>query len=155
MAVTSRHSQEGVILVVDDQRIVLQALQRVLETHGFRTMGVSSGWGAIEVLRSDTPVACAVVDVVLSDISGTEVLQRARQLRPALPLIAMSGYGEHVPGLSSQPAADGYLSKPFDTAHLVAMITGLLEKRAHTGETRDVRPERPGRGIRPEDGSTE
>lgn len=145
MGVTTRHARDGVILVVDDQRIVLQAIQRVLESHGFRTMGVSSGWGAIEVLKSDTPVSCMLVDVILGDVSGTEVLEKARSLRPALPLIAMSGYGDYVPGLDKQPAADGYLSKPFDMVELVATITRLTERRPD--------PPRldPAKGTKPDD----
>lgn len=127
MPVTTRHGGRRVILIVDDQRLVLQSLQRILESQGLETMGVTSGWGALEVIQSDTSIDAMLVDVVLEDVAGDEVIRRAKRVRPSLPIIAMSGYGDHFEGLADLPFADGYLAKPFEAAQLVEMIERLTD----------------------------
>ncbi len=144
MPVPSSSGPRPTILVVDDDRLVLASIQRMLEVHGLKTLGVSSGWGAVEVLQAGTRVDVLLIDLVLDDASGAEVIEHARRLRPDLPVIAMSGYGRHVADFTEIPEADAYLGKPFDNATLLSWIDRLTRRRSGPAG-----PPGPGRPVDP------
>jgi len=124
----SGHSkgEESLILIVDDEPIVLQSLQMILEHAGYRSVGAPSGSAAMKVLEGETPLRLVIVDLVLPDIPGEEVLARARALRPGLPLVAMSGLGKRLDEVRASDGIDVYLAKPFEKNALVSTIEKLL-----------------------------
>ncbi|RMF72678.1 MAG: response regulator, partial [Acidobacteria bacterium] len=146
MADSERRGPAATVLVVDDDRLVLSSIQKMLELQGHRVLGVSSGWGAVELLQSDTRVDLLLVDLVLEDASGAEVIEHARRLRPDLPVIAMSGYGRHVADFTEIPEADAYLGKPFDNETLLEWVGRLL---ARAPGARREGPPPPGPAPRP------
>ncbi|MDQ7087085.1 MAG: response regulator [Acidobacteriota bacterium] len=115
------------VLVVDDEPVVLHSLALVLDHAGYSCIPCESGSRAVETLTGDTPLDLALVDLVLPDIPGEEVLAEARRLRPGLPLVAMSGFGRGAaPEQGPEMAFDAFLAKPFERQALLAKIRDLV-----------------------------
>ena len=110
------------ILVVDDEPAVLHALELVLGHAGYRCVGCESGGRALQILDGPTPLDAALVDLVLPDIPGEQVLAAVRRLRPGLPLIAISGFGGETVERRQDLEVDAFLAKPFAPSALTALI---------------------------------
>ncbi|HUK66435.1 MAG TPA: sigma-54 dependent transcriptional regulator, partial [Anaeromyxobacteraceae bacterium] len=100
------------LLIVDDERNIQVTLARALALEGYLTETASGGAEALEKL-SALPVDLVVMDVKMPDLDGLTVLERARAMRPDLPVIIMSGHGsiETVRQAFKLGAFD-YLEKP-------------------------------------------
>jgi len=120
------------ILAVEDDPGVREALTDILRLQGYRVEAVADGETALRRLegrRGD--VALLLVDVVLPGIGGVEVAARARELCPGLPVIFSSGYSEEQ--MDRELPLDErtlLLSKPYDIARLTAAVRHLLERES-------------------------
>jgi DNA-binding response OmpR family regulator len=126
------------ILIVDDDRRVIELLQIALEAHGYRVLAAGDGEEALDVARRERP-DLVVLDVRLPKRSGFEVCNRLRNDPddPLVPILIVSAAAEvdsRVQGLTH--GADDYLVKPFSPKELVARVQRLL---ARTLEAREVR----------------
>ncbi len=118
------------ILVVDDDRILRNVLQRSLEKRGYQVTIVSSGTDALSAFNQDVP------DIIVSDVSMPEMdgFEFCRQLRsqpsgklvPFIFLSAKSELEDKIQGHSI--GADDYLTKPFEMKELLAKIEALIER---------------------------
>ncbi len=99
------------ILVVDDNEDVLESSKLILEVLGHEVWGVSSGRQVVDKVKEVRPHV-VVLDIGLQDIDGIEVARRLAELpeRPAMKVIAFSGYGDRVAGAESG-LFDGHLLK--------------------------------------------
>jgi len=100
------------LLIVDDERNIQVTLARALTLEGYTAETAGSGGEALEKIAA-LPVDAVVMDVRMPDLDGLTVLERARALRPDLPIIIMSGHGslETVRQAFKLGAFD-YLEKP-------------------------------------------
>jgi two-component system phosphate regulon response regulator PhoB len=118
------------ILVVEDDRDILELLQLHLEQAGFRVEGVESGAEALEELRKGRP-NLVVLDLILPDLSGTELLRVIRE-NPAtrtLPVIVVTARCEEVDRVVGfELGADDYVGKPFSTRELVLRVQRMLKR---------------------------
>jgi signal transduction histidine kinase/ActR/RegA family two-component response regulator len=116
------------ILVVDDEESLVRLTEEVLAGLGYEPVGCVGALEALKVFRSDPGRFDAVVsDVIMPEMSGTELLRELRRLRQGLPALLMSGYGG--PDLQAQAAAAGVqtiLSKPLHAAELAAALAAVL-----------------------------
>ncbi len=116
------------ILVVDDEPAVREALERALRLEGYDVALAADGPAALTVL-AESAVDCVILDVLMPGIDGLETcrLMRARADRtPVLMLTARVGVGDRVAGLDA--GADDYLAKPFALEELLARIRALLRR---------------------------
>lgn len=101
------------VLIVDDERVVRRALQRILERDGHLVTLAESGREAIDLyaaLWKDLDVV--VLDLLMPDLDGREVLRRMRELNPDVRAILSSGFAvESDPSLSV--AGTWILQKPY------------------------------------------
>jgi CheY-like chemotaxis protein len=115
-----------VILVVDDDEPVLQVMMELLEGLVFRVIGAASGREALTLIRDQTEPDVVISDVNMPGMSGLQLAEELKSMRPFLPVILMSGQ-------PSKGWAQPFLAKPFTLQHLVACIlgvTGLLSGAA-------------------------
>ena len=125
------------ILIVDDERDLVELLVYNLSRAGFETESASTGRQALQLVARRIP-DLILLDVMLPELSGTEVASRIRT-NPAtahVPIIMLTAKGEDVDqivGLSV--GADDYVPKPFSVKVLLARVEALL-RRAGQG-TRD------------------
>jgi CheY-like chemotaxis protein len=110
------------LLVVDDEKPVRDITVRMLGDAGYRVVGAESGAQALELVeRGD--VQLVVADVTMPGMSGRQLGERLRQLRPEVPLLFMSGFTS--PGIAADLPGP-FLSKPFTQADLLRQVHALL-----------------------------
>jgi DNA-binding response OmpR family regulator len=120
------------VLVVEDHAKIAGFLKKGLEEEGHVVRVAVDGQKGLDALLSDPPDVC-VLDVMLPEIDGFEVLKRARakgNTTPVLLLTARGSLDDRVTGLDL--GADDYLPKPFAFEELMARLRALL-RRGHGG----------------------
>jgi two-component system, OmpR family, response regulator MprA len=118
------------ILVVDDDRAVREALQRALAYEGYEVEAATDGGTALAAIERHAPDV-VVLDVMMPGVDGLAVTRRLRDKGnrvPILMLTARDGVNERVEGLDV--GADDYLVKPFELEELLARVRALLRRTA-------------------------
>ncbi|MDQ3724795.1 MAG: ATP-binding protein [Actinomycetota bacterium] len=118
-----------VILVAEDELEVRRMAERILAKGGFEVIGTNRGSDALEIcLAPERKIDLLLTDVVMPDMLGTELVERAREARPELPVVFMSGYSHEVLAPKSMLGKDhsAFLEKPFSSAALLQSIHDLL-----------------------------
>ncbi len=120
------------VLVVEDDERVRQFLIRALEREGYEVEAVAGGNEALERQRS-SPFDLVVLDLMLPDADGLDVLTEMRQVSfvPAIIVSGRAAEADRVLGLQS--GADDYIVKPFSPRELAARVEAVL-RRARTTE---------------------
>lgn len=133
---------EARVLVVDDEADVRATLARLLNLLGYHVEEASSGHRALEMLEHAS-YDVMVLDIRMPGLDGVEVMQRARQVHPGLPIIFLTGYAalESAIAAVKSRAAD-YLLKPASIHDLATAVAGALEQRARREQPRVLTPQR-------------
>jgi two-component system alkaline phosphatase synthesis response regulator PhoP len=123
------------ILVVDDEPTIVNTVQAYLEQEGYTVYTAPDGPTALEAARTHQP-DLIVLDIMLPDMDGIEVLRRLRQESDVyvLMLTAKADETDKIVGLTV--GADDYLTKPFSPRELVARVKAILRRGrdTNTGE---------------------
>jgi two-component system response regulator CpxR len=115
------------ILVIDDDREMVDLLAQSLVQEGFELSAAQSGEEGIEFIRKHGP-EFVLLDVNLPDINGFEVLRRVRR-ESDIPVLMLTARGEEVDRIVGlEIGADDYLPKPFSVRELVARINAILRR---------------------------
>jgi two-component system KDP operon response regulator KdpE len=126
------------ILVVDDEERMVRFIRLNLEHDGFQVVEAFRGAQAIQRLRDAMPEV-VLLDVMLPDIDGFEVLKMIREISQ-VPVIMLTAKGEEddrVRGL--ELGADDYITKPFSPRELVSRVRAVLRRvDASTGGMRGL-----------------
>ncbi|MHB1234916.1 MAG: response regulator transcription factor [Microbacteriaceae bacterium] len=118
------------VVVVDDESSLSDLLSMALRYEGWDVRAASDGRKALAVIRVFRPDA-VVLDIMLPDIDGLEVLKRIRadgQDIPVLFLTAKDALDDRIAGLTA--GGDDYVTKPFSLEELVARLRGLIRRSA-------------------------
>src|SRR5690349_10585117 len=119
--------EPDVVLVVDDEEDIRRLVSFNLEEAGFRVAAVETGGAALTELPRLAP-AVVVLDLMLPDVSGTEVCRRLRAdpaLADAAVLMLTARGDEYDRVLGFEVGADDYVVKPFSVRELVMRVKGL------------------------------
>jgi DNA-binding response OmpR family regulator len=125
----------AVILIIEDEPGIVDFLERGLTGQGFQAISAPDGSSGLDRALSEH-VDLVVLDMLLPEMSGLEVLERLHATKPTLPVIALTALGEvddRVAGLDAG-AAD-YLTKPFSLTELAARIRAQLRMAAQVPQT--------------------
>jgi two-component system OmpR family response regulator len=120
------------VLVVDDENSLTDLLKMALRYEGWEVRTASDGFGAVRAAREFRPDAI-VLDIMLPDIDGLEVLQRVRadgSETPVLFLTAKDSLDDRIAGLTA--GGDDYVTKPFSLEEVVARLRGLIRRSTLT-----------------------
>jgi signal transduction histidine kinase/ActR/RegA family two-component response regulator len=114
-------SQQGRILLVEDNAAVAEAIDAMLTALGLSVERASDGAAALERLKEDAGFDLMLSDIMMDGMSGLELSRRVREMTPELPIVLMTGYSEALVG---SPMEDDIplLAKPFGPAELTAAI---------------------------------
>lgn len=119
----------ALILVIEDQNHVRAVLREILRSVTHDVRDASSAAAGIEVLKEMKPDA-VLLDIMLPDASGTEVLEEIRRLRPDVPVIMMSGHAdEALVRETLLRGAFAYIPKPFNVEQLIRVVGAALAAR--------------------------
>ena len=118
------------VLLVEDDEMIGRGLVQALGDVGITLDWAKTGADG-EAALTDTSYSVALLDLMLPERSGMELLKKLRQSRAQIPVIIISardGIDDRLAGLDQ--GADDYLVKPFDTRELISRIHAVLRRRA-------------------------
>jgi CheY-like chemotaxis protein len=127
------------LLIVDDEPLVRDALQRVLQLESMQVAVAADAESGLGQLERELP-DLVIVDIIMPGVDGVELIRRIRASYPALPVIAISGGGNFEIGgyqpeairtqaylaAAVKAGASAVMPKPFDLTELLEQIEELL-----------------------------
>lgn len=125
------------ILVVDDEAVLAEMVSMALRYEGWTVRTSGDGASAVAAAREARPDA-VVLDVMLPDMSGLEVLGALREVSPQLPVLlltAKDAVEDRIAGLSA--GGDDYVTKPFSLEEVVLRLRSLLRRAGAATEDSD------------------
>ncbi len=124
---TDRERERATLLLVEDDFLIGLSTTSLLEDLGHAVIQASSGASALQVLRSEKPVDLMITDYAMPGMTGIQLAEAARKLRPNLPILLATGYAD----LPSPSGLDlPRLSKPYQQTQLAEHIGVLIRPNA-------------------------
>ena len=120
------------VLAVDDEHSITELLSLAMRYEGWQVSTADSGRRAVAVAREVRPDA-VVLDMMLPDFDGLEVMRRIRADSPDVPVLfltARDAVDDRIVGLTA--GGDDYVTKPFSLEELIARLRGLLRRSGAT-----------------------
>jgi len=116
------------VLVVDDEARMRKLVRDFLTVKGFYVLEAENGEQAVDLFFKQKDIALIILDVMMPDMNGFQVLQKIREKNnvPVLMLTAKSDEEDKVSGL--RLGADDYLTKPFGINELMARVNSLIRR---------------------------
>jgi PAS domain S-box-containing protein len=124
----TKHASAGeTVLVVEDEPVVRGVILEMLEEEGYRTLEAVDGPSGLRILRTKQRIDLLVTDVGLPGMNGRQLADQARETRPGLKILFITGYAESV------AITDGFLesgmemiTKPFELNNLSRRIRAMI-----------------------------
>ncbi len=127
------------ILVVDDDRNLLEVIKMRLESADYAVTTASDEHRAMEMAREHT-FDLAILDLQLVETDGIKLMEQIHLLNPDLPVVILTAFGTIESAVDAMKrGAFSYLSKPFEAQELFLQIERALEKRRLTSEIKRLR----------------
>lgn len=117
-----RQPRDTVILLVDDEEVVRHATADMLRELGHEVIEAASGASALKLIEERSDIELIMADYLMPGLRGSELIERARSLRPDLKAVLITGYARMT---AEQPGVTR-LSKPFRASDLAREIARLL-----------------------------
>ena len=117
------------VLVVDDEQQVCTLLAKLLRKEGFKTIAAYDGSVALKMIRTEMP-DMMLVDFMMPGMDGMELLKKAKEMDPELPVVMITGYAD-IPGAvkAMKAGAHDYISKPFKNHEVIRVVHRALAER--------------------------
>ena len=118
------------ILIIDDSKETVNGLESFFSEKHEVSTAYNGLDGIKEFDNSDGCVDLVLTDLVMPDISGVGVISVIKKKSPELPIIAMTGWGEHPGALARDAKVDMVLNKPFELEDLDRHVAELLARKS-------------------------
>ena len=130
---------KGSLLVIDDEPGIRESLEALLTDEGYSVELAPTGEGGLRFLDKK-PFDLVLLDVMLPDKSGLEVLREIRSANPTLAVVMITAYGSVENAVDAmRNGATNYVTKPWDNERLLAEISMLVRQQRLTEENRALR----------------
>jgi len=117
-----------VILLVDDEKAILDSLKGNLEDEGYIVLTASDGIKGLEIIKSQ-PVDSIFLDIWLPEMDGIETLKLIKEYDSSLNVVMMTGHGTVKTAVQAvKLGAFDFLEKPFDIESVIEIIKRIKEK---------------------------
>lgn len=130
LSIEAIRAEGETVLVVEDEPVIRNLIVEVLQELGYHALEAVDGPSGLRILQSRVPIDLVVTDVGLPGLNGRQLADHARETRPDLKVLFITGYAENA------TLANGFLdagmemmSKPFAVEALVSKVQGMLGKR--------------------------
>ena len=115
------------LLVIDDNKEILNALYDFFSKKKYEVVSASDGLDGLKLLETEKQgFDLIITDLVMPNISGVGLISIIKKKYPDMPVIAITGWGEHPEALATEAQADRVLEKPFELSELDTLIRELL-----------------------------
>jgi len=126
------------IAIVDDENDILELIKINLKKIGYIPYAFQKGEDILKFVEKNY-VDLAIIDLMLPDIDGIEIVKKLKEIRKNLPVIILTAKGEEFDKvLGLEIGADDYIVKPFSIRELIARIRSLLRRVESVKEDKDV-----------------
>ncbi|MBW8887162.1 MAG: response regulator [Fibrobacteres bacterium] len=124
-----QNSTGRTILLVEDEESVRRLIASILGMQSYRVLEAGHGEEALAISEGFVgDIHLLVTDIMMPIMNGQELATRLSALRPAMPVLFISGYpGKHVPATLDQNSEVDYLAKPFRVDILLEKVKALLK----------------------------
>jgi len=117
------------VLIVDDEKHICSMLSRLCGKEGLETVEAYEGDTALKMIMSQKPDVI-LVDFRMPGMNGMELLKRAKELDPDLPVVIITAYADIKGAVEAMRAgAHDYLAKPFENLEVIRVVYRALEER--------------------------
>ena len=121
---------EPLILIVEDEKRLVDMLQYNLETEGYRILSANDGEQALLIVKEESP-SLLILDWMLPGISGLEICRRLKRTKDTrnIPILMLTARGEETDMVRAlNIGADDYIVKPFSLTLLIARIRAIFRR---------------------------
>ena len=115
------------ILIIEDEKNILDFMSRTLKANGYKTTTVTSGKAGLSIINSQCP-DLILLDLGLPDMDGNDIIASVREWTSCPIIVISARTGEHDKVAALDLGADDYITKPFGTSELLARIRVALRK---------------------------
>jgi CheY-like chemotaxis protein len=124
----------GTLLVVDDEKYILDASAALLTDMGYQVIPANSGYQAIAEFKEKAgKIDGVLLDMIMPDLNGRQVLAELRKIKPSVRVILSSGYSlTDMEDDHTQVPGDGFIQKPYTMNQLAATLSSVLEDSKKT-----------------------
>jgi CheY-like chemotaxis protein len=121
------------VLVIEDERMVQMLVIDILNDLGYSTIEAKDANTALPILQGEQAIDLMVTDIGLPGMSGWDLARLARESRPALRILFLTGYeNEQSPGLDRDGSHE-VMAKPFDMGAFEAKIADMMARPLERG----------------------
>lgn len=133
------------ILLVDDEASILSVLSVLLKAEGYEVVPVDNGEKAMDLIKS-TPFDLMISDIKMSPVDGITLLKTAREHRPTMSVLMITGYGSIETAVESLKfGAFDYVTKPFKVDELLITVQRAIEYNKTINENIDLKAQLTGK----------
>lgn len=127
------------VLIIDDERAIRKALSEILTFEGFTVDEAADGEEGIKKIKENN-YDCILCDIKMPKKDGIEVLQIAKEEKPDVPFIVISGHGNLETAVDAvKKGAYDYISKPPDLNRLLITLRNAMDKKSLVVEAKQLR----------------
>ncbi len=124
----SSAGQGQTILLIDDEESILRIAKATLEFHGYKALTAVGGANGISMFQQEqSRIDIVIVDMMMPEFDGSEVINALKGIRSNVPIIASSGLKKPEYGKGSLESTVGFLSKPYNDEHLLRIVQLTLK----------------------------
>ena len=132
-------SEKATILVIDDEEIMREILEELLVKEGYRVRLAASGQEGLDVVRRE-PIDLTIVDVMMPDLSGLEVLEEVRRIDPELVIVMITAFASVETAITAMKrGAFDYVTKPFKNDEVLVIVANGINQRRLVNENRTLK----------------
>ncbi len=121
------------ILVCDDDREIVKAIEIYLSKEGYNILKAYDGYEALEILRKNNDIQLIILDIMMPKLDGIETANIIRKDK-SIPIIMLSAKSEDYDKISGlNNGADDYITKPFNPLELIARVNSQIRRYTSLG----------------------
>ncbi len=118
------------LLIIDDSKLILTTFSKFFKKKNYSVTTASNGLDGLKLLENQNETFDLIItDIIIPNISGIGVISIIKKKYPNMPVIAITGWGEHPEALAVEAQADHVLEKPIQLSELDKIVTQLLSTK--------------------------
>jgi PAS domain S-box-containing protein len=118
------------LLVVDDEEVILKSMLEALTSYGYKVFAMGDSAGALNIFRKiPEEIALVISDIAMPTMDGKELIRQIKTIKPEIKILAISGHTKYIADKDGIREIDGFLKKPFESHHLLAVVRRILDMK--------------------------